>query len=360
MIAQFQVSVCGDMDVIFRVSVCGNARLAMHEIRGFMAKIASILYHEAMTDSQRPVLEAENLVKRYGELLAVDDVSFSVAAGSVTTLLGPNGSGKTTILRAVGATARLNSGRILIDGLDVAERPRDAKYRLGVVHQEDTLDPDLTVRENLLVHARYFAVPANEAAVRTTELLARFGLSDRGSNSLSQLSGGMRRRLMLARAFFRARLLILDEPTTGLDPEARLELWGDLRSLLGDGAAILLTTHDMEEAERLSDRVVLLDRGRKRSEGTPAELIEEFTSGRVFEIRVPVPRLHEAAEFEREVRGLLKERNRVRRHGGFLFCETPDETALRQWALEKSLPLTVRPATLGDVYLAVTGHGLDE
>jgi lipooligosaccharide transport system ATP-binding protein len=325
-----------------------------------MARTERIAYDADMPPADRPILEAERLVKRYGDLLAVDDVSFSVAEGAVTTLLGPNGSGKTTILRAVGATARLNAGRILIDGIDVARHPRDAKRRLGVVHQEDTLDPDLTVRENLLVHARYLAVPAREAATRTTELLKRFGLGEREANSPSQLSGGMRRRLMLARAFFRARLLILDEPTTGLDPEARLELWADLRGLLADGAAILLTTHDMEEAERLSDRVVLLDRGRKRSEGTPVELIKEVTSGRVFEIRVPVPRLHEAGEFEREVRELLKERSRVRRHGGFLFCETPDEAALRQWALKKDLPLTVRSATLGDVYLAVTGRGLDE
>lgn len=309
-----------------------------------------------------PLLELQDCAKRYGDIIALAGVSFDVASGSVVTILGPNGSGKTTLMRAVGATLRLDAGRILVDGMDVRTSPRAVKARIGVVHQEDTLDPDLSVRENLELYAGYFGLSRAASRLRATELLERFALSPFVDRPIAHLSGGMRRRLALARAFIRARLLILDEPTTGLDPEARLALWSDIRALLGEGVGVLLTTHDMEEAERLSDRVILLDRGRIRTEGTAAELIARETAGRVFEVRLPVPRLGEAPELEASLRLLVNggENARVRRHGGFLFVETRREAELRTWAEARKLALTVRPANLGDVYLAATGRSLDE
>ncbi|MEK8022279.1 MAG: ABC transporter ATP-binding protein [Candidatus Hydrogenedentota bacterium] len=305
-------------------------------------------------------LAAEHLVKRYGDFTAVDDVSFTVRPGEILALLGPNGSGKTTILRAAGATLRLTSGRVLIEGRDVAVHPREAKRRLGVVHQEDTLDPDLTVRENLLVHARYFELPLSEAETRADDLLEKFQLGRWRDTGIMKLSGGLRRRLMLARAFFHAKLLILDEPTTGLDPEARLQLWGDIRGMLSSGVAVLLTSHDMEETDRLADRVILMDRGRARREGTPKELIEHETSGRVFEIRIPVPELESAGKYEFDLRAALSADKdaRVTRHGGFLFCQCGNDEALASWSERRKLPLTVRQANLGDVYLSVTGREL--
>lgn len=314
-----------------------------------------------------PLMRAEGCVKRYGTLTALDGVSFAVHEGEVVTLLGPNGSGKTTLMRAVGATLRLDAGTIRIGGRLVADEPRVVKAMLGVVHQEDTLDPDLGVRENLLVYSRYHGLGRAQARSRSDELLERFGLADRAADPIATLSGGMRRRLMLARAFFKAKLLVLDEPTTGLDPEARLTLWADIRSLLADGVGVVLTTHDMEEAERLSDRVLLMDRGRVRATGSPSELIVAETAGVVHEVRLPVSRLGEAATIEASLRSRVHGAaragdSRVRRHGGFLFVELArgQDDALRSWAIEEKLPLTERPANLGDVYLAATGRGLEE
>lgn len=304
-------------------------------------------------------IEVRNLVKRYGDLTAVDGVSFTVSEGETVALLGPNGSGKSSILRAVTATGRIDEGSVTILGKDVASEPRTVKGSLGVVHQEDTLDPDLTVLENLLVHCRYFGARRDAARTRSAELLRRFGLETRADEPINRLSGGMRRRLMLARAFTFGRVLVLDEPTTGLDPEARLALWADLRGLLADGVAILLTSHDMEESERLADRIVLLDKGKVRREGTCASLIAAETSGRIFEIRVPVPRLGEAESLCDELRIRIAEgTGRVSRLGGFIFCETDRASELTSWAKSRALPLTDRPANLGDVYRAVTGHGL--
>lgn len=300
-------------------------------------------------------IAVENLYKRYQEVVAVDRVSMTVEPGEIVTLLGPNGSGKTTILRAVGATLRIDGGRIAVVGYDTITHPRQAKRHLGVVHQEDTLDPDLNVLENLLIHARYLEIPRADAKTRAEELLERFSLTDYRSRPIMHLSGGLRRRLSLARAFFQARVIILDEPTTGLDPEARLRLWGDIRDMLADNVAVLLTTHDMEEAERLSDRVLLLEKGTVRATGTPSELIASQTPGRIFELKLPVRRLDEAAEIERTVSGFAK----VIRHGGFLLCSTQNESEIRSWAEAHDLALTVRNATLGDVYLSVTGKGLE-
>lgn len=312
------------------------------------------------TGTAAPLLEAKDCLKRYGALTALAGVSCEARAGEVVTLLGPNGSGKTTLMRAVGATLRLDGGWIRIAGHSAAGDPRAVKSLLGVVHQEDTLDPDLGVRENLLVYARYHRMNRREAWERSGDLLERFGLAGRAEDPIATLSGGMRRRLMLARAFLRARLLVLDEPTTGLDPEARLTLWADIRSLLADGVGVLLTTHDMEEAERLSDRVLLMDRGRIRAQGSTAELIASETAGVVHEVRLPVTRLGEAARLEESLRARIAHA-RVRRHGGFLFVELADgdERTIGAWAEEERLALTRRPADLGDVYLAATGRGLD-
>jgi lipooligosaccharide transport system ATP-binding protein len=233
-------------------------------------------------------LRVEHLSKRYrtqsGPLEAVSDVSFEVRAGECVGLLGPNGAGKSTAIHCISGFYPPSSGRVLIEGLDVHAEPKRARQALGVCSQEETLDSDFRVFDQLVRHATFFRVPYDEGARRARALLARFGIEDKAQDLVESLSGGMKRRLQVARALVsNPRVLVLDEPTTGLDPGMRRSLWEILVEERAKGAAILLSTHYMEEAERLCDRVALLERGRIVDIGSPQALIERHMGAATVE-----------------------------------------------------------------------------
>lgn len=234
---------------------------------------------------EETIVEARSLSKHYGDLRAVDGVDFEMLRAECVGFLGPNGAGKTTTVRMVSCFTPITSGTVEVFGWDVAQHPREVKATLGVCPQEDNLDPDFSVERNLLAYARYFRIPRTEARRRTTELLQLMQLTEKRHVQIDELSGGMKRRLILARALLnQPRLLLLDEPTTGLDPQARHMIWHRIRDLKAGGTSILLTTHYMEEASHLCDRVILMDHGRILLEGPPAELIEREIGREVIEI----------------------------------------------------------------------------
>jgi lipooligosaccharide transport system ATP-binding protein len=301
------------------------------------------------------VIEAEHLRKTFGSLVAVDDLSFSVAAGECFGILGPNGAGKTSTIRMVYAFSPPSGGTLHVLGLDITRQARAVKSRIGVCQQENNIDPDLTVRQNLEVFARYFNIPAAEATRRSRELLRFMALDHRENSRAVDLSGGMIRRLVMARALLnRPELLILDEPTTGLDPQSRHQVWERLEELRADGLSILLTTHNMDEASRLCDRLIIVDRGRLLVEGKPAELVRRHVGRHVIEIIDPAERL---PAFLRE-RGVLFENI-----GHRLIADLEDGTALYREISERFCDgggCIMRMATLEDVFLRLTGRELRE
>jgi lipooligosaccharide transport system ATP-binding protein len=295
---------------------------------------------------------ARDLVKRYGDLEAVRGVSFEVAPGEVVGFLGPNGAGKTTTVRMISCFLPPTSGTARVFGVDVRERPREVKRMLGICPQEDNLDPDFDVLKNLLVYGRYFGIPGAEVKRRAVPLLEMMSLQDKAKSSVSALSGGMKRRLILARALLNEpRVLVLDEPTTGLDPQARHAIWTRVRALRATGVTVLLTTHYMEEAAQLCDRVVIIDEGRILLEGTPEELVRREVGKSVIEIWNHRPELLEAM---RQIPGRLEEvGDRV-----YLY---PDEEDQAERVLESRFPgqdRLLRRATLEDVFLKRTGRAL--
>jgi lipooligosaccharide transport system ATP-binding protein len=315
--------------------------------------------HQATPDSptaerDTPVIAAEGLVKSFGALRAVDGISFSVERGSCCGLLGPNGAGKTTTIRMLYGFSPPDAGRLRIFGLDVGADGRLIRSRLGVCQQADSLDPDLTVRENLLLFASYFGIPRAVAARRADELLAFMALEGKRPAGIGELSGGMARRLMLARALVNdPELVILDEPTTGLDPQARHQVWERLETLRRRGLTILLTTHYMEEASRLADRVIIVDHGRILDQGTPRELVARHIGGGVIEIPEPTD----------EVRRFVAERGLDREDLGHrLVIHTDDGEALYREITGRFCDgeCTLRTAGLEDVFLKLTGRGLRE
>ena len=234
------------------------------------------------SQSDKPAIIARDLRKRYGELEAVRGVSFEVARGEIVGFLGPNGAGKTTTVRMLSCFLPPSSGIAKIHGVDVCERPRDVKRMIGVCPQEDNLDPDFDVVKNLLVYGRYFGLSGRVVRDRALELLAFVALSDKAHAPIQSLSGGMKRRLVLARALLNEpRVLILDEPTTGLDPQARRNLWELIRSIQARGTTVFLTTHYLDEAEILCDRVAIMDEGNIVALAPPRQLIDDLL-GRGF------------------------------------------------------------------------------
>jgi lipooligosaccharide transport system ATP-binding protein len=234
---------------------------------------------------QAPLVVAGSLVKRFGELAAVDGVSFEIAPREVVGFLGPNGAGKTTTIRMLACNSPRTSGRLEVFGLDVGMHPREIKAQLGVVPQDNNYDPDLSVSENLLVYARYFGIPARTARQRASELLEFVHLTDKAAEPVDELSGGMKRRLILARGLINTpRLLVLDEPTTGLDPQARRLIWERLRELRQRGVTIIITTHYMDEAEQICDRLLIMDNGKVIATGSPKALIDEHAGDEVLEV----------------------------------------------------------------------------
>jgi lipooligosaccharide transport system ATP-binding protein len=295
-------------------------------------------------------IEVSNISKHYGERAVVDNLSFTVNAGRCYGLLGPNGAGKTTTLRMLLGMTLPDSGAIRVCGEPVPERARHARMRLGVVPQFDNLDPDFTVRENLIVFARYFGIGPKAARALVAPLLEFARLETRENARVGELSGGMRRRLTMARALVNdPDVLIMDEPTTGLDPQARHLIWERLRSLLARGKTILLTTHFMEEAERLCDELCIVDGGRKIAEGTPRALIDQEIGCDVFEIfgGDPVPL---RAELEP-----LAERTEI--SGETLFCYVREPGPIQARLVGRDgFRYLHRPANLEDVFLRLTGR----
>jgi len=298
------------------------------------------------------VVEAHGLVKRFREREVVSGVDLRIEPGRCFGLLGPNGAGKTTTLRLLLGQLVMDAGSLTVLGLPVPEAARAVRARTGVVPQLDNLDPDFTVGENLRVYGRYFGISRSLLDERIGRLLSFVELSDRADARIETLSGGMKRRLTIARALVNEPdLLILDEPTTGLDPQARHMIWGRLRALRERGTTLLLTTHFMEEAERLCDRLMVLDHGRVLDEDSPTALIRRHVEAEVLEIRGS-DRLVQAA-----VEGLGD--CRVEALGDTYFCYTRDARALVS-RLEQRPELTFlhRPANLEDVFLKLTGREL--
>ncbi|MBE0618039.1 MAG: ATP-binding cassette domain-containing protein [Proteobacteria bacterium] len=300
------------------------------------------------------VVEAAGLVKDFGELRAVDGVDFRARRGECFGLLGPNGAGKTTTVRMIHGYSPVTAGSLRVFGLEVASRRREVAARVGVCQQDNNLDPDLTVEENLVVFARYFDLPRAEALARARELLRFMALEHRRTSPVTELSGGMMRRLVLARALInRPELLILDEPTTGLDPQARHQVWDKVEELRSRGLTVLLTTHYMEEAARLCDRLVILDHGRVLVEGAPPALVREHVGRYVIEVAEPRQALREYLQTQRLT---------VEDLGHRLLVYGEDGDAVFHRIAEEYCTggCVMRMATLEDVFLKLTGRGLRE
>jgi lipooligosaccharide transport system ATP-binding protein len=298
------------------------------------------------------VLAARGLRKSYGAAEVVSGVDLAVAAGECFGLLGPNGAGKTTTLKLCLGLIQPDAGEIELLGEPVPRRAREARARVGVVPQFDNLDPDFTVAENLLVYGRYFGMAPRDIEARIPPLLEFAGLTGRADAKISALSGGMKRRLTLARALVNdPQLLFLDEPTTGLDPQARHLIWERLRRLTQEGKTLVLTTHFMEEAERLCQRLAIMDHGRIISQGSPRSLIAEHIEPQVLEVHGPG---YEA--WMERARALAP---RVERVGDTVFCYSEDvEPLLKSLAGENELAYLHRQASLEDVFLKLTGRDL--
>ena len=305
-----------------------------------------------------PVIVASDLVKTYQQTAAVDHISFEVAAGESFGLLGPNGAGKSTTMRMIGAVSTRTSGRLSILGMDPDAHGPEIRAQLGVVPQQDNLDNELQVRENLLVYGRYFGLPRAAVAARADELLAFAQLEDRAKAKVDELSGGMKRRLTIARALINdPRILLLDEPTTGLDPQARHILWDRLFRLKEQGTTLVLTTHYMDEAEQLCDRLVVVDKGRIMAEGSPAALIREHSSREVLEVRFgSEANAGAAARLEGIGDRLEVLPDRILVYG------SDGEAALVEVTRRGLEPVTslVRRSSLEDVFLRLTGRSLIE
>ncbi len=304
--------------------------------------------------SDPPPIEARGLVKRYGDFTAVDGIDFDVAVGECVALLGPNGAGKTTTIRMLTGFSPITDGSIRVFGRDVAKETRVVKSLMGICPQEDNLDPDFSVRKNLLVFARYFGMEKNIAARRADELLEMVGLTEKAHGIIMELSGGMKRRLMLARALLNEpQLLVLDEPTTGLDPQARQLIWQRARHMREAGITVLLTTHYMEEASQLADRVIVMNEGKILLEGEPEVLVQNEVGQEVVELWNVTDAAREFIEQQdwpmESVEGRLYICDRV---GG--------EVA---HAIESRFPeqdRQIRHATLEDVFLRRTGRALKD
>ena len=303
-------------------------------------------------------LVARNLKKSYGGFEAVRGVDFEVRRGECFGFLGPNGAGKTTTMKMIYGAVIPTGGELDVAGLDVRKYEREIKRRIGVVPQENNLDDELKVRENLLVYGRYYDLPRKLALQRADELLEFVQLTEKADSRVEQLSGGMKRRLLIARALINdPEIVVLDEPTTGLDPQARHLVWDRLRALTTEGKTLLLTTHYMEEAARLCDRLVIMEGGLIIAEGSPKRLIEEYVSPQVLEFRAD-PEVLEA------LRPLLEAAaDAVERSGEALLAFTADGNALMEKVHNSGMEVEntiYRHAGLEDVFLRLTGRRLIE
>ena len=304
------------------------------------------------------IVEAHNLTKTYGSFIAVKGIEFAVQQQECFGFLGPNGAGKTSTMKMIYCRTPVTSGTLRVLGMDVTRAERRIKQRIGVVAQDNDLDPDLTVHQNLTVYGSFFGIPYGETRRKADELLAFVQLEDKAKQYARELSGGMQRRLTIARALVNdPDLLILDEPTTGLDPQARLLVWQKLGELKARGVTLLITTHYMEEAARLCDRLVIMHEGRILTEGPPSRLIADHVAEYVLELPrhgqyndVLLHRLGDRIRFREEV-------------GDTILVYSEDGVTVRRSLLDLGVPpdgATAREATLEDVFLRLTGRDLEE
>ena len=311
--------------------------------------------------SQSPdssLIHARGLTKRFGELVAVDAVDFDVAPGEAFGFLGPNGAGKTSTMRMIGCVSPVTSGTLRVLGMDPLTDGPKIRARIGVVPQSDTLDMELTVRENLVMYGRYFDLSHKEAGKRADELLEFVQLDERGKDKVEPLSGGMKRRLTIARSLINEPdLMLLDEPTTGLDPQARHLLWDKLYRLKQRGVTLALTTHYMDEAEQLCDRLVVMDKAKIVAEGSPRQLIEQYATREVLELRF---RPDAQETLDGKLDGLA---DRIEELPDRLLLYTADGEAavaeVHRRGVEPESSL-IRRSTLEDVFLRLTGRTLIE
>ncbi len=299
------------------------------------------------------VVDLREVTRRFGDLTAVDGVTLRIPRGTCYALLGPNGAGKTTLSRMIGGVLPRDGGEMRVLGLDPWRDQTRVKARLGVVMQSDALDDELNVLENLRIYGLFFWLRGRAFREKVRRLLEFVALDGRERMPTQALSGGMKRRLLIARALLNdPELLLLDEPTTGLDPQVRQVIWATLRKLRARGMTILLTTHYMEEAEQLADRVGILDRGRLIAEGSPAALIRET---------LPAWTLEFGSGDSGEAAAVLAARARVEEHGDRVYVFHDEEARLRRWLGELDLGAAqLRPTCLEDVFLHMTGRGLRE
>ena len=315
----------------------------------------------ALSSATAPALiTARSLTKRFGGFTAVDGIDVEVRRGEAFGFLGPNGAGKSSTMRMIGCVAPVTSGELTILGMDPATQGPAIRARLGVVPQQDTLDVELNVAENLYVYGRYFGLSRAELHPKVTDLLEFAQLADRAKAKVEPLSGGMKRRLTIARSLINdPEILLLDEPTTGLDPQARHVLWDRLYRLKHQGVTLVLTTHYMDEAEQLCDRLVVMDGGRIVAEGSPASLIAEHSTREVAELRFPPGQNTAVAA---ELAGVINgERERVEALPDRVLLYVSDGEAAVSKAHELGLqPVSslVRRSTLEDVFLRLTGRSL--
>lgn len=304
------------------------------------------------------LIHARGLSKKFGDFTAVDSIDFDVEKGESFGLLGPNGAGKSTTMRIIAATSRRTSGTITILGRDPEEHGPQVRAHLGVVPQQDNLDTELTVTENLYIYGRYFGLKKKFITQKVEELLAFAQLEEKRDVKVDALSGGMKRRLTIARALIsEPDILMLDEPTTGLDPQARHILWDRLFRLKEDGVTLIITTHFMDEAEQLCDRLVVMDKGKIMAEGSPSDLIKRYSTKEVLELRF-------GSDRNQEVAPTLKAMcERMEQLPDRLLMYVDDGEALLEEITAKKLhPTTslVRRSSLEDVFLRLTGRSLIE
>ena len=304
----------------------------------------------------KPIIRARSLTKRFSGFTAVDAIDFDVHPGESFGFLGPNGAGKTSTMRMIGCASPVTEGDLRVIGMDPRTQASLIKARLGVVPQQDNLDTEITVRENLLMYARYFDIPGHVSGPKADELIEFVQLAERADSQVEPLSGGMKRRLTIARALINdPELILLDEPTTGLDPQARHAIWERLYRLKRSGATLLLTTHYMDEAEQLCDRLVVMDKARIVAEGSPAQLIERHSTNEVLELRFPDDA---SVSLDGRLDGLA-ERIEVLPDRTLVYT-TDGEHALGR-VHSHNIPLQsalVRRSTMEDVFLRLTGRTL--
>ncbi|HEX9624906.1 MAG TPA: ABC transporter ATP-binding protein [Streptosporangiaceae bacterium] len=305
------------------------------------------------------LIRARGLTKTFGEFTAVDGIDFELSRGEVFGFLGPNGAGKSSTMRMIGCVSPPSGGELTILGMDPVRDGPAIRARLGVVPQEDTLDVELTVRENLLIYGRYFGLRRDLIRERTAQLLEFVQLTERARDQVEPLSGGMKRRLTIARSLIsEPEILLLDEPTTGLDPQARHVVWDRLYRLKQQGVTLVLTTHYMDEAEQLCDRLVVMDGGKIAAEGSPRQLIETYSTPEVLELRFALAEQDQAAE---KLADVPAERLEVLADRLLVYTADGDGAldAVRARGLEPVTSL-VRRSTLEDVFLRLTGRRLED